>query len=98
MFSLKISLMACSDFLASLAPKMIVQDLLASSRIVYFPMPVFAPVMTITCPLRSLSAEHIVPRAHSLMPVRTARVEDTTIAPLGVVIQFLATFRKSIIN
>jgi hypothetical protein len=89
--------MASSDFLASLAPKMMVQGLMASYRMVSFPMPVFAPVMTITCPLISLSAVQVVPLAHSLMPVRTASVEET-MTPWGVVIQFLTRFTYSIIN
>ncbi len=77
---------------------MMVQGLFDSSRMVSFPMPVLAPVITTTCPLRSLSEDEIVPRAHSLKAVRTAKVEEMMMAPCGVTIQFLALVRYSIIN
>jgi hypothetical protein len=84
LFFFNIYLMASSDFLESLAPKIIVHCRLESSLMVSLPMPVLAPVITITLSVRSLSPVQVPPREKSLMAVRTAKVEDTMMAPVGV--------------
>lgn len=73
--------MASSDLRASLAPKMMVHGCLESSFIVSLPMPVFAPVMTITLPERSLLALHFPPLAKNLIAVRERMVPPVIRAP-----------------
>jgi hypothetical protein len=67
-----------SDFYLSLAPKMIVQPLVASTLTVSLPIPALPPVITTTRSLKSRLARQTPPLKYSRATVMKAKVPAAT--------------------